>query len=99
MKPEREYIDQMARARVAFYRPHYRTKDNEWILEELHEWGDEIHVAAENAWKQKRLSKEDFQSIVAAAREAWTIAALEIKEYEEQNDYLARLAGEVSYND
>lgn len=92
-RPEKEYIAKMSMARVIFYRPHYRAKDNEWILQELSEWGDEVQMAAMAAWKHGKMTQREYQEAVSAARDAWEIAAQEIKEYEVQAEYIGRLCG------
>lgn len=92
-RPEKEYIQLMADRRVAHYRQFYRTKDNEWILQELEEWGDEVMIAASLAFDHGKMTKKEMQETVAAARSAWIKAHEEIEEYVRQEDYLRRLCG------
>lgn len=93
IRPEAEYIEMMSNARLNLYRKHYRVKDNEWILQELEEWGDEVQIAAYRAHKNGKMTKKEYQETVAAARSAWIRAREEIEEYERQEEFCQRLCG------
>ena len=68
-------------------------------LKEMEEFGDEVHICAEAAFKHKKMTKQEFQETVTAARDEWTKLFFKVKEYEEQAEYLARLTGQISFND
>jgi hypothetical protein len=92
-RPEKEYIQMMSDRRLEHYRKYYDIKDNEWILQELDEWADEVQIAATLACEQGRMTKKEMQETVVAARSAWSRAREEIEEYEREEGYIRRLCG------
>ena len=90
-----DYIKQMAESRIAFYSKHIRANDNEWILQEMEEWGDEVQIAAERSWKNRIITKADYQQIVDAARDGWTQLRVLIEAHEESEDFIGRLTGQI----
>jgi hypothetical protein len=98
LRSEKYYISEMAKNKRKALEKHMRLKDNEWMLEEMHEFGDEVHIAAYQAFKQNRMTKQEFQETVTAARDEWVLLLKKVREHEEQSEYLARLTGEISYS-
>ena len=92
-RPECEYIQMMADRRVEHYRQFYDVADNDWILQELEEWGDEVMMAASLAYDHGKMTKKEFQDTVSAARSAWIKVFEELKEYVRQEEYVRRLCG------
>ena len=78
-------IKQMAAARVRFYKGEIRSEWNEWILQELEEWGDEVQLPAYRSWKDGIITQEYYQQIVSAAREPWIILHKEIEKHESRS--------------
>ena len=99
LRPESDYIQLMSDRRVKHYRKFYGAKDNDWILQELEEWGDEVQSAALVAYEHGRMTKAEYQATVSAARSAWEQAFKEIEEYVKEEDYILRLSGQISPTD
>lgn len=96
---EKDYIRMMAVRKRKFLEEHLRPFQNEWMLEEMEEFGDEVNNTAYRAFKQGKITKQEYQETVDAARSEWTKLYQRVKDYEDQEGYIARLTGEVSYSD
>lgn len=93
---EKYYIGLIAKRKREFLEKHLRPSQNEWVLEEMEEYGDEVNTAAYLAFKHGKMTKNEYQETVDAARSEWIILYEKVKEHEEEQEYLARLTGQVS---
>lgn len=96
---EKHYIGQMAVRKRKALEEHMRPSDNEWMLEEMHEFVDEVSNAAYLAFKHGKMSKQDYQETVVAAMDEWTNLRKKVEAHEESEDYLLRLTGQISPSD
>lgn len=64
------------------YREHFRSTDNEWIIEEMMEHCEHARGAAHAAYKAGVVTKEEYQQLVSAPLEEWTKLVMEVRDYE-----------------
>lgn len=79
-----EDMKQLTAARVRFFLSHVRARDNEWILEEMHEFGDEVNNRYYHMFKAGLIDKRFYQEVVSVARNGWTALKLFIREVEKE---------------
>lgn len=82
-------IKNLANARIVSYREHIRPKDNEWIIEELIEWAEDVHRVATLSRERELITREQYNAIVSAAIEPVGVLGAEIKEYERVHEVRA----------
>ena len=87
-------IRNITEARVDFYLREIREKDNEWILEEMHEFYDEVNTTYYLMWKAGVISQDSYQSIASIPMEGWSLLHRAITNYESRarrnNDRVGR---------
>jgi hypothetical protein len=76
-------MKKLTEARFLHFVGEMRRKDNEWILEEFHEFGDEVNNTYYLLYKAGRVEKLQYQRIVSIARDAWAELKIIVEEVEE----------------
>jgi len=76
------------------YEKHIRVDCNQWLLEDMAEYVDQVRQTAMAACKQGLITKEEMQDIIAIAEEELTQLHITIQKRESEDDYIARLCGE-----
>ena len=61
----------LTEARLMFFLKQMRRKDNEWMLEEMFEFGDEVQATYSAMLEAQLVEKHQYQQIVAIARMGW----------------------------
>ncbi len=61
----------LTEARLLYFLKEMRKKDNEWLLEEMFEFGDEVQLAYSAMLEAKLVEKHQYQKIVSIARDGW----------------------------
>lgn len=99
MKEEKHYISLMAVRKREALEKHMRPAKNEWMLEEMHEFVDEVSVAAYQAFKHGKMTKKQYQDTVDAAMNEWSNLTDKVKAHEEEEDFILRLSGQIVFDD
>jgi hypothetical protein len=67
-----EDMENLTEARILFFLGQMRRTDNEWILEEMFEFGDEVQATYQAMFEAEIIEKHEYQQIVAIARMGWS---------------------------
>lgn len=73
----------LTEARVIYFIGEIRFKDNEWLLEEMHEFGDQVHLQYHSLLEADLVNKEQFQRIISIARMGWAELKIIVDKVEE----------------
>ena len=79
----KEDMRRMTEARLAFFLQHIRFKNNEWLLEEMHEFGCAVNDQYYHMVEADLVTKEQYQKIVVIARMGWAELKLIVMKVEE----------------
>jgi len=82
MEKARDDMRNLTKAKVDFYVGEIREKDNEWILEEMEEWGNGVNETYHAMWKGGIITLRDYQEITVIARDGWVTVFKEIAKHE-----------------
>jgi hypothetical protein len=72
LQKAKEDMLNLTEARILFYLGQMRRKDNEWLLEEMFEFGDEIQMSHRTMFEAGLIEKDHYQQVVAIARMGWS---------------------------
>ena len=70
-KLAKQDMTNLTEARLLFFLKEMRKTDNEWMLEEMFEFGDEVQLTYSTMLEAGLVEKHQYQAIVAIARMGW----------------------------
>jgi len=91
--PQKQDVIQLCQNWRAHYEKHIRASQNEWLLEDMAWYVDELNKVLYQQFKHGIICKEAYQDCMAIAWEQWAGLALDVKQFEKQEDYIIRLCG------
>jgi diphthamide biosynthesis methyltransferase len=86
---ETQYINalndmrKLTEARVLYFVSEIRARDNEWLLEEMMEFGEQVNIQYHSLLEAEMVEKNQYQEIVAIARMGWAELKLIVDKVEE----------------
>jgi hypothetical protein len=71
LQKAKEDMTNLTEARLLSFLKEMRKTDNEWMLEEMFEFGDEVQLSHRAMFEAGLIEKEHYQQVVAIARLGW----------------------------
>jgi hypothetical protein len=81
-KLAKQDMTNLTEARINFFAMQMRAADNEWMLEEMFEFGDEVQATYSAMLEAQLVEKHEYQEIVAIARMGWAELKLTVDKVE-----------------